>query len=70
MKEIKIEKQNLVKLSKEEQYNGIVAFQFVKITYSFYGRIMEEMHDTKIMEDGKQLVINGNGFIPAGFEIK
>ena len=32
--------------------------------------MIEEMHDTKIMEDGRQFVINGNGFIPAGFEIK
>lgn len=70
MKNIKIEKQNLEKLSKEQQYDGIVAFQFVKITYNFYGNQRVEMHDTKIMEDGRQFVINGNGFIPADFKIK
>jgi hypothetical protein len=27
-------------------------------------------HDTKIMENGKQFVIDGCGFIPQGFEIE
>ena len=70
MKNIKMEKQAITEVPREEQYDGIVAFQFVKMTYNFYGRTMVEMHDTKIMEDGRQFVINGNGFIPAGFEIK
>lgn len=70
MKNITIEKQYLTEVPKEEQYDGIVAFQLVKITYAFYGKTMGEIHDTKIMEDGRQFVINGNGFIPAGFEIK
>ena len=48
---------------------GIVAFQLVKITYSFYGNEMNEIFDTKIMNDGKQIVIDGNGFIKAGFQI-
>lgn len=49
---------------------GIVAFQLVKITYSFYGNEMNEIFDTKIMNDGKQIVIDGNGFIKAGFQIE
>lgn len=48
---------------------GIVAFQLVKITYSFYGNQMNEIFDTKIMNDGRQIVIDGNGFIKAGFQI-
>jgi hypothetical protein len=70
MKKIIIEKQKLTKLPKEEQYDGIVGFQMVKMTYNFYGKEIQDMHDTKIMEDGKQFVVNGNGFIPQGFEIK
>ena len=70
MKKITVEKQTLVTLTKEQQYDGIVAFQFVKMTYSLCGKVMEDMHDTKIMQDGRQFVINGNGFIPTGFEIK
>lgn len=70
MKNIKIEKQHVIEVPKEEQYDGIVAFQMVKMTYAFYGKLIEEMHDTKIMEDGRQFVINGNGFIPQNFEIK
>ena len=48
---------------------GIVAFQLVKISYSFYGNEMNEIFDTKIMNDGRQIVIDGNGFIKAGFQL-
>jgi hypothetical protein len=48
---------------------GIVAFQLVQISYSFYGQEMNEIFDTKIMNDGKQIVIDGNGFIKSGFQI-
>ena len=70
MKSIKIEKHSITEVPQKERYDGIIAFQFVKMTYNLYGKVIEEMHDTKIMEDGRQFVINGNGFISAGFEIK
>ena len=37
---------------------------------NFYGKIIETTHDTKIMKDGKQLVIGSCGFIPSGYEVK
>lgn len=49
---------------------GIVAFQLVKFTYNFYGSETVSILDTKIMKDGKQIVIDGDGFTPAGTEIK
>ncbi len=49
--------------------DGVVAFQLVKFSYSFYGKEMSDVIDTKIMNDGRQIVIDGNGFIKAGFEL-
>lgn len=55
-----------VQHQKEE---GCVAFQLVELTYVFCGRRMVETFDTKILKNGKQLVINGNGIIKDGFII-
>ena len=55
-----------VEFQKEE---NCVAFQMVKITYSFYGSEMSEMFDTKILTNGTQIIVNGNGFIKDGFQI-
>jgi len=67
MKIEKLTKTNVpVEFQNEE---GCVAFQIVKITYSFYGSEMSELFDTKILENGKQFIINGNGFIKDGFQI-
>ena len=49
--------------------NGIIAFQLVKMEYRFYGSKQTDVLDTKIMKDGRQIVIDGNGFIKAGYEI-
>ena len=67
---IKIEK--LQKTEVPAQYQkeeGCLAFQMIKLTYVFYGKQMTEYFDTKILMNGKQIVINGNGFIKDGFEI-
>ena len=48
---------------------GVVAFQLVKFTYNFYGSESVSILDTKIMKDGKQIVIDGDGFTPSGTEI-
>ena len=49
---------------------GVVAFQLVKFTYNFFGSETVSILDTKIMKDGKQIVIDGDGFTPSGTEIK
>ena len=49
---------------------GIVAFQLVKFTYNFYGSETVSILDTKIMKDGRQVIIDGDGFTPSGTEIK
>lgn len=49
---------------------GITAFQLIEYTLNFYGNEITNTLDTKIMEDGRQIVIDGDGFIKAGEEIK
>lgn len=48
---------------------GVLAFQLVKVVINFYGKIIEDVLDTKIMNDGSQIVIDGNGYIKAGTNI-
>jgi len=52
-----------------QKEEGCVAFQLIEISYSFYGQNMTDTFDTKILEDGSQFVISGNGFIKDGFNI-
>ncbi len=52
-----------------QQEEGCIAFQMVEITYNFYGKQMSETFDTKILADGRQLVISGNGFIKDNFQL-
>ncbi|QPB11390.1 hypothetical protein [Providencia phage Kokobel2] len=60
-------KKTLVKLPEVD--DGIVAFQMVEYVIDFFGNEISNTLDTKIMEDGRQIVIDGDGFIPAGTEI-
>ena len=53
----------------ESKENGVVAFQLVNFQIHFYANEMEPTHDTKIMSDGRQIVIDGCGFIEAGYEL-
>ena len=53
----------------ESKENGVVAFQLVKFEIDFFGNEIETTHDTKIMSDGRQIVIAGCGFIEAGYEL-
>lgn len=48
---------------------GIVAFQMVEFVISFFGSEIISNLDTKIMEDGRQIVIGGDGYIPDGYEV-
>ena len=70
MSAIKITKLNKVEnTDKELLEKGIVAFQLVRFEYNFYGSNQSDVLDTKIMQDGRQIVIDGNGFVKEGFEI-
>jgi len=68
---MKIKRLKLEPVKKQEMYKdeGIVAFQMVEFTIDFYGIEDIFIKDTKILEDGRQFVIDGNGFIEGGFEI-
>lgn len=67
MKTITANKKARIEAPKIE--NGIVAFQLVDFVINFFGNEIKTTLDTKIMEDGRQLVIDGDGFIPEGFEL-
>ncbi len=69
MKKLSTKKMNLVTLTDEQKFDGIVAFQLVEFAIDFFGNKIVAVLDTKILEDGRQLVIDGNGFIPAGYEV-
>ena len=67
---IQTKKMQLVEVPAQYQKEeNCVAFQMVQLTYSFYGKMMTENFDTKVLENGMQIVINGNGFIKDGFKI-
>lgn len=70
MKAITTTKYNRVEnTDKEFLSKGILAFQLVKFTINFYGTEIETTHDTKIMADGRQVVIGGCGYINDGYEL-
>jgi hypothetical protein len=67
---IKIEKGQIVNVPAEyQEEEGCVAFQLIELTYTFFGKTMSQVFDTKIQKNGKQIVFNGNGFIKDGFQI-
>ena len=71
MKTITTKKFNRVEnTDKEMLNNGIVAFQMVEFIITYFGKEIETTHDTKIMEDGRQIVIGGCGYIKEGYEIE
>ncbi len=59
--------QRVENTDKELLEKGIAAFQLVEIGYSIYGQSMTDVLDTKITANGDQIIIDGNGFIKAGF---
>ena len=68
MKNLEIKKlQRVENTDKEMLAKGITAFQLVEISYNFYGQSITDVLDTKIMANGDQIVIDGNGFIKDGF---
>ena len=69
MKEITLSKQAKVEAPAEFKEVGVVAFQVVNFVIDYFGNKIECSHDTKILEDGRQIVIGGDGFIEDGFEV-
>jgi hypothetical protein len=69
MKNITLTKRAKVEAPKELKDAGVVAFQVVDFVVDYFGNKIESSHDTKILEDGRQLVIGGDGFIREGFEV-
>lgn len=53
----------------EDKAEGIEAYQAVEFTINFGNSETVDVLDTKIMTDGRQIVIGGNGFIPHGHEL-
>lgn len=49
---------------------NIVAFQMVEFVINFFGSKIVSVLDTKIMKDGRQIVIDGDGYIPQGYEVQ
>ena len=70
MKNITINKRTRVENQDAEMLTaGIVALQMVEFVIDFFGNEVIVQHDTKIMNDGRQFVIDGCGFIAEGFEV-
>jgi len=70
MSNLTVKKHQIVEnTDKQLLKKGIVSFQLVTITVNYFGRDVQDTFDTKIMKDGRQFVISGNGFIRDGFEI-
>jgi len=70
MKSITINKRERVEAYESFREDGIIAFQLVDFTISYFGNESSFTLDTIIKEDGTQTVVDGNGFIPSGYEIK
>ena len=67
---MQIKKLQIVEVPAQYQKEeGCVAFQMIEMTYSFYGKEIVDYLDTKILANGTQRVINGNGFIKDGYAI-
>ena len=66
MKNLEIKKLQKVKAPDDDEN---LFYQLVEFTINFYGQTMTSILDTKITKDGKQIVIDGDGFIEAGYII-
>ena len=70
MKTITLNKKAKVQAPKEFKAMGVVAFQVVEFVVNYFGSEIITAHDTKILKNGRQIVIGGCGFIPEGYEVK
>ena len=66
----KIEKAPITDVPAEYQADlGCKKLQFVWITYNFFGAVRTCKFDTKILDNGDQIIIGGNGFFKDGTKI-
>ena len=65
----KIERLKFEPIKNNEDQPTLKGFQMVKFEVDFYGNIQKFSLDTKITNEEKQLVVDGNGFIKAGTDI-
>lgn len=54
---------------KNPENNEIKAFQLVEVEIEYYGQKIFDRFDSKIMNDGSQFIIGGNGYIKDGTKI-
>jgi hypothetical protein len=66
MKNLQIKKLEKVKAPKGDEN---LFYQLVEFTINFYGQTLTSILDTKITKEGKQIVIDGDGFIEAGYVV-
>ena len=64
MKNIKIDR-----LQKVENKETGESFQLVEITIDYFGVKSTNTYDTRFTKCGKQLIIDGDGFIPDNYDI-
>ena len=72
MTTMKIKRLEKVAANQEDAYYkkaGIVAFQLVEITFNGLEKPYKGTYDTKILKDGSQVIINGDGFVREGLNI-
>lgn len=65
-KSFKIEKMTFVQ---NPEKGEVVGFQMIRYTLTFFGKVIEGVLDTKIMQDGSQVVIDGDGYLKEGTNI-
>ena len=63
---MEIKKLQLIENTEITNEKSPIAFQLVEFTFDFYGNKQVDILDTKIMANGDQLVIDGNGWIKSG----
>lgn len=68
MKTIKTNKKARIEVP-EGEIKNVVAVQLVEFVINFFGHEESFILDTKIMDDGRQIVVDGNGFIKSGYEV-
>lgn len=69
MKTITMNKKAKVEAPEEFKAVGVIAFQVVEFVINYFGNEIITSHDTKILSNGKQVVIGGCGFINEGYEV-
>lgn len=71
MKNLSIVKHAEVLAPNDEYHNnlGIVAFQLIDVCFRVYGTDRQSRYDTKIMKDGRQLIIDGDGWLKDNTDI-